>query len=43
VELLCAAKGTSPEYMSKQDMEWMYSQGDAVVYPELVRRDRGSH
>jgi ribulose-5-phosphate 4-epimerase/fuculose-1-phosphate aldolase len=40
VELLCAAKGTTPEYMSKQDMEWMFSQGDSVVYPQLVRRDR---
>jgi len=39
VELLCAAKGTSPEYMSKDDMAWMFSQGDSVVYPKLFRRD----
>jgi len=40
VELLCAAKGTAPELMSKDEMEWMYSQGDSVVYPRLIRRDR---
>ena len=40
VELLCAAKGTKPEYLSKEEMEWMYSRGDGVVYPQLIRRDR---
>ena len=40
VELLCAAKGTQPEYMSKEEMEWMYAQGDSVVYPKLIRRER---
>jgi ribulose-5-phosphate 4-epimerase/fuculose-1-phosphate aldolase len=39
VELLCAAKGTKPEYMNKEEMEWMYAHGDDVVYPQLVRRD----
>ena len=39
VEMLCAAKGTKPEYISKEDMAWMFSQGDGVVYPKLVRRD----
>jgi ribulose-5-phosphate 4-epimerase/fuculose-1-phosphate aldolase len=38
VELLCAAKGTQPEYLSEQDMEWMFRRGDSVVYPQLVRR-----
>jgi ribulose-5-phosphate 4-epimerase/fuculose-1-phosphate aldolase len=38
VELLCAAKGTQPEYMRKEEMEWMYAHGDGVVYPQLVRR-----
>jgi hypothetical protein len=40
VELLCAAKGTKPEYISKEDMAWMFSQGDSVVYPELIRKSR---
>jgi ribulose-5-phosphate 4-epimerase/fuculose-1-phosphate aldolase len=38
VELLCAAKGSQPDYLSKEEMEWMYQRGDAVVYPQLVRR-----
>jgi ribulose-5-phosphate 4-epimerase/fuculose-1-phosphate aldolase len=40
VELLCAAKGTTPDYLSREEMEWMYARGDGVVYPQLVRRDR---
>jgi ribulose-5-phosphate 4-epimerase/fuculose-1-phosphate aldolase len=39
VELLCAAKGTRPEYIGKEEMAWMFGQGDAVVYPKLIRRD----
>ena len=39
-ELLCAAKGTAPELITKDEMAWMYSQGDSVVYPKLIRRDR---
>jgi ribulose-5-phosphate 4-epimerase/fuculose-1-phosphate aldolase len=42
VEQLCAAKGTTPEYISKEEMEWMYSRGDGVVYPKLVRRGGSS-
>jgi hypothetical protein len=38
VELLCAAKGTKPEYITKEEMEWMFSRGDGVVYPKLIRR-----
>jgi hypothetical protein len=38
VELLSAAKGTQPEYVTKEEMEWMFSQGDSVVYPKLIRR-----
>jgi ribulose-5-phosphate 4-epimerase/fuculose-1-phosphate aldolase len=38
VELLCAAKGTKPEHMSDEEMRWMFAQGDAVVYPSLVRK-----
>ena len=40
VELLCAAKGTTPDYLGKEEMEWMYARGDSVVYPQLIRRDR---
>jgi ribulose-5-phosphate 4-epimerase/fuculose-1-phosphate aldolase len=42
VELLCAAKGTTPDYLGKEEMEWMYARGDSVVYPQLIRRDRSS-
>jgi ribulose-5-phosphate 4-epimerase/fuculose-1-phosphate aldolase len=38
VELLCAAKGTKPEYMSEAEMQWMFAQGDSVVYPTVVRK-----
>ena len=38
VELLCAAKGTKPDYLSREEMEWMFRHGDTVVYPQLVRR-----
>jgi len=33
VETLCAARGTRGEYLSKEDMQWMFERGDAVVYP----------
>lgn len=39
VETLAAVKGTTPEYLSKEDMEWMFKRGDAVVYPSLIRKD----
>jgi ribulose-5-phosphate 4-epimerase/fuculose-1-phosphate aldolase len=39
VEMLCAAKGTTPETITKEQMEWMFSRGDGVVYPSLIRRD----
>jgi ribulose-5-phosphate 4-epimerase/fuculose-1-phosphate aldolase len=38
VELLCAARGTTPEYITREQMEWMFSRGDGVVYPDLIRR-----
>ena len=34
------AKGTKPEYMSEDEMKWMFAQGDKVVYPEVVRKDK---
>jgi ribulose-5-phosphate 4-epimerase/fuculose-1-phosphate aldolase len=38
IELLCAAKGTTPDYISKEDMAWMFRRGDAVVYPKAVKK-----
>src|SRR3954471_16318587 len=38
VELMCAAKGTTPEYITQEQMEWMFSRGDGVVYPALIKR-----
>ena len=40
VETLAAAKGTTPEYLSREDMEWMFKRGDNVVYPSLIKRQR---
>lgn len=37
VEQLAAARGSTPEYLSKEDMAWMMARGDAVVYPPLVK------
>src|SRR3546814_4734629 len=33
VETLSGLHKTSPEYLSRQDMEWMFARGDSVVYP----------
>ena len=38
IELLCAAKGTTPDYISKEDMAWMFGRGDDVVYPQVIRK-----
>jgi ribulose-5-phosphate 4-epimerase/fuculose-1-phosphate aldolase len=38
IELLCAAKGTKPDYLSKEDMAWMFGRGDDVVYPQVIRK-----
>jgi ribulose-5-phosphate 4-epimerase/fuculose-1-phosphate aldolase len=38
VELLCAAKGTRPEYITREEMEYMFTQGDSIVYPKLIRK-----
>lgn len=38
VETLAAAKGMQPEYLSDEEMQWMFKHGDNVVYPTLVRR-----
>jgi hypothetical protein len=39
VEVLCAVKGTQPEYMTDDEMRRMSALGDSVVYPALVRKD----
>ncbi len=36
-ETLAAARGTKPDYLSKEEMEWMYRHGDAVMYPQVKR------
>jgi ribulose-5-phosphate 4-epimerase/fuculose-1-phosphate aldolase len=33
-EQLAAARGTSPEYLSKEEIETMFRHGDAVMYPK---------
>jgi ribulose-5-phosphate 4-epimerase/fuculose-1-phosphate aldolase len=38
VEQLCAANGRTPEYITNEELAHMYTQGDAVMYPELVKR-----
>ncbi|MGE0803160.1 MAG: class II aldolase/adducin family protein [Lautropia sp.] len=35
-ETLAGLRKTRPEYLSEQEMRWMFERGDAVVYPELV-------
>jgi ribulose-5-phosphate 4-epimerase/fuculose-1-phosphate aldolase len=37
-ETLAAAKGTQPEYITDEEMKWMFKHGDNVVYPTVVRR-----
>lgn len=36
-EQLAALRGTQVDYISKEEMEWMYRQGDAVMYPEVKK------
>ena len=36
-ETLAAARGTKPDYLSKEEMAWMYQHGDAVMYPQVKR------
>jgi ribulose-5-phosphate 4-epimerase/fuculose-1-phosphate aldolase len=40
VEQLCAANGETPEYITDAELEHMYRHGDAVVYPEVVKKRR---
>lgn len=38
VETLCAANGRTPEYVTEEEMAYMASHGDSVMYPKVVRR-----
>jgi ribulose-5-phosphate 4-epimerase/fuculose-1-phosphate aldolase len=38
VEQLCAANGKTPEYITDAELEHMYRHGDAVMYPEVVKK-----
>ncbi len=38
VETLCAGTGRTPEYITEEELAYMASHGDAVMYPGLVRR-----
>ncbi len=37
VEQLCAANGRTPEYITDEELAHMYKEGDAVMYPKVVR------
>ena len=38
VEQLCAANGKTPEYISEEELAYMATHGDAVMYPKLVKK-----
>ena len=38
VETLCAANGTTPEYITDEELKQMFAHGDAVMYPTLVKK-----
>ena len=38
VETLCAANGKTPGYISEEELAYMATHGDAVMYPKLVRK-----
>jgi len=39
VEQLCAANGRTPEYITDEELNHMYSHGDQVMYPKVVKRN----
>ncbi len=39
VEQLCAANGRTPEYITDEELAHMFSHGDAVMYPKVVKRN----
>jgi hypothetical protein len=34
-EQLAAVRGTQVDYLSDEEVQWMYQQGDAVMYPKV--------
>ena len=38
VEMLCAQNGKKPEYVSDEELAYMATHGDAVMYPALVKK-----
>jgi hypothetical protein len=38
VEQLCAATGRTAEDVSEEEMAYMATHGDAVMYPKLVKK-----
>src|SRR5215212_4422061 len=38
VEMLCAQNGKTPEYISDEELAYMATHGDAVMYPKLVKK-----
>jgi ribulose-5-phosphate 4-epimerase/fuculose-1-phosphate aldolase len=38
VEMLCAANGRKPEYVTNEEMAYMAAHGDAVMYPTLIKK-----
>jgi ribulose-5-phosphate 4-epimerase/fuculose-1-phosphate aldolase len=39
-ETLAGARGGKVDYLTRAEMEWMFSQGDKVVYPKAVKRSK---
>ncbi len=37
VEQLCAANGKTPEYITDEELEHMFKEGDSVMYPKAVK------
>jgi ribulose-5-phosphate 4-epimerase/fuculose-1-phosphate aldolase len=38
VELLCAANGKTPETVTDEEMAYMATHGDQVMYPQLIKK-----
>ena len=38
VEMLCAANGKTPEDVTDEEMAYMASHGDSVMYPQLIKQ-----
>ncbi|MDB5379959.1 MAG: class aldolase [Rubritepida sp.] len=38
VETLCASTGRMPEYITDEELSYMWSKGDSVMYPKAIKR-----